>query len=141
MKQSETVVIFRRSAPELSTNSKNVEFSVGDSAVVEIWARLRANHTKIVVKEESKYSFVVPPSQIWTDWFIGTDANGYPHGPLPFIQESFRSTKPLPDKNWFLLIGAIDRPERAPFCIGGNPPGTAVVRQMKSNGELINSLR
>jgi hypothetical protein len=137
MKQSETVVKFRRSAPELSTNSKNVELSVGDSAVVEIWARLRANHTKIVVKEGSKYSFAVPPGQIWTDWFIGTDANGYPRGPLPFIQEAFRSKKPLPGKNWFLLIGAIDRPERAPFCIGGNPAGTAAVRQIKSNGELI----
>jgi hypothetical protein len=114
---------------------------VGDSAVVEIWARPRANHTKIFVKKGSKYSFVVPPGQIWTDWFIGTDANGYPHGPLPFIQEAFRSTKPFPDKNWFLLTGAIDRPEHAPFPIGGNPVGTPVgtpvERKMTSNGELI----
>jgi hypothetical protein len=133
MKESEAIVTFRRSAPEIATNSKNIDLSVGDSAVVEIWARLRANHTRIFVKKGSKYSFVVPPGQIWTDWFVRTDARGYPHGPLPLIQEAFRSTKPLPNENWFLLIGAIDRPERAPFCIGGTP----VVRQMKSSGELV----
>lgn len=137
MKQSETIVTFRRSAPEISTNSKTVDLSVGDSAVVEIWAKSPANHTNIVVKEGSKYRFVVPPGQIWTDWFIGTDANGYSRGPLPFIQEAFRSTKPLPNKNWFLLAGAIDRPEHAPFAIGGNPEGTPAEMEMKSSGELI----
>jgi hypothetical protein len=133
MKQSGTAVLFRRSAPELSSNAKNVALSVGDSAVVEIWARRRANHTQIVVKEGSQYSFVIPSGQIWTDWFIRTDANGYPHGPLPIIQEAFRSTKPLPDDNWFLLAGAINRPDHTPFPIGGNP----VEKRMPSNGELI----
>jgi hypothetical protein len=138
IKQPETIVTFRRAAPEISTYSKTVDLSVGDSAVVEIWAKLRGNHTKIAVKEGSKYSFVVPANQIWTDWFIGTDANGYSHGPLPFVQEAFSSTKPFPNKNWFLLIGAIDRPECAPFYIGGGiPVGTPVVKQMKSSGELI----
>jgi hypothetical protein len=133
MKESEAIVTFRRSTPEIAINSKNIELSVGDSAVVEIWARPRANHTGILVKKGSKYSFVVPPGQIWTDWFVRTNAEGYPHGPLSFIQEAFRSTKPLPNKNWFLLIGAIDRPERAPFSIGG----TRVVRRMTCSGELV----
>jgi hypothetical protein len=141
VQQSETIVTFRRSAAQLSTSSKAVDLSVGDSAIVEVWARLRANHTKIRVKRGSKYRFVVPPGQIWTDWFIPTDANGYARGPIPFIQEAFASTKVLPHKNWFLLTGAVGCPEHQPFPIGANPVGmpvgTPVEKEMRSSGELI----
>jgi hypothetical protein len=41
--------------------------------------------------------------------------------PLALIQERFRSSKPLPDRNWFALAGAIDRPEHRPFWIGAGP--------------------
>jgi hypothetical protein len=133
MSQSEAIVIFRRSAPEVMTDRATVYLSVGDSAVVEVWAKSQANHTKIAVKQGSKYRFVVPSGQVWTDWFIRSDANGYPHGPLPFLQEAFQATKPLPDKNWFLLVGAIDRPENATFAIGGKP----IEVLMNSSGGLI----
>jgi len=131
--RSETIAIFRRSAPEIMTNRESVYLSVGDSAVVEVWAKTQANRTKIAVKQGSKYRFVVPSGQVWTDWFIRSDANGYPHGPLPFLQEAFQATKPLPDKNWFLLVGAIDRPRNATFAIGGKP----IEVLMNSSGELI----
>jgi hypothetical protein len=141
VRQSEAIVIFRQSTPEISPIGQTVTLSLGDSAVVEVWAKSPANHTNIRVQKGSKIRFVVPPGQIWNDWFVGTDANGYHRGPLPFIQEAFRSAKFLPDSNWFLLAGAIDRPENAPFPIGGNPAGTPVgtpvEREMPSSGELI----
>jgi hypothetical protein len=133
MQPSQTAVIFRQSTPELAPNCSHCTLSVGDSVVVQVWAKLHANHTKIRVTEGSAYRFVVPAGQIWTDWFIRANANGYQLGPLPFIQELFRSSKPLPDKNWFLLTGALDRPDRSPFPIGGHP----VERKMTSDGELV----
>jgi hypothetical protein len=141
VKEAKAIIIFRQSTPEIPTKAQTVVLSLGDSVVVEVWAKSPANHTNIQVQKGSKYRFVVPPGQIWTDWFVGTDANGYSHGPLPFIQEAFRSRKLLPDSNWFVLTGAIDRPENAPFAIGGNPAGTPigtpVQREMTSSGELI----
>ena len=102
VQQSETIVTFRRSVPQLATSSNAIDLSVGDSAIVEVWARLRANHTKIRVKRGSKYRFVVPPGQNWTDWFIRTDANGYAHGPLPFITGSVRFNKGSPGRKLVL---------------------------------------
>jgi hypothetical protein len=117
----------------MMTNREIIHLSAGDSAVVEVWAKSQANHTKIAVKQGATYRFVVPSGQTWTDWFIRTDADGYEHGPLLFLQEAFKGTKPLPDRNWFLLCGNVDRPGNAPFPIGGKP----IEVSMNASGELL----
>jgi hypothetical protein len=133
MEASETTILFRKSAPHAVTSTELVKLSVGDSAVVQVWARPHVNHTRIAVMEGTGYHFLVPGGQTWTDWFIRCGANGYPHSALSFIQERFQSTKPLPDKNWFALVGAVDSPQRKPFLIG---TGTLVC-PMPATGELI----
>ena len=130
---SEMTIVFRKSEPHTLTSTELVKLSVGDSAVVEVWARPRVNHTKIAVVEGTGYRFHVPEGQTWTDWFIRCGANGYSHSALSFMQDRFRSTKPLPDKNWFALVGAIDSPQRKPFLIGTG----AFVCPMPGTGELI----
>jgi hypothetical protein len=85
------------------------------------------------VTEGTSYRFLVPEGQTWTDWFISCGANGKPHSALSFIQERFRLTKPLPDENWFALVGAVDRPQHKPFLIGTG----AFACPMPATGELI----
>lgn len=132
-KASESIVVFRKSEPHAMTGSQLVKLCVGDSPVVEVWARFPANHSKIAVVERASYHFFVPTGQTWTDWFIGCSAKGYSHSAVAFIQERFRSTKPLPDQNWFSLVGAVDNPRCTPFFIGAGP----LIRRMLASGELI----
>jgi hypothetical protein len=133
IQDSQTTVIFEQDALPTGVNSPEVTLTPGESAVVEVWARLPANKTRIRVTPGMRLRFLVPPNQTWTDWLIQKGAGGYAHGPLPFIQEPFAPTKPLPGSNWFALVGQVDRPKTTPFLIGEKP----VTRTMKAEGELL----
>lgn len=117
IEESQTTVLFRRNLTPAIAKSGSIYLRPGDSALVEVWARLPANSTRIVVTPGMRLRFLVPPGQLWTDFYIQTDASGYTHGPLAFIQERFASTKPLPNENWFALIGAINRPDTPVFVM------------------------
>ena len=127
-------MIFPASKPAVAGGPADIsDLDIGDSAVFQVQARICANPTFLRVTKGTQYQFFVPPGQRWTDLFIGTDANGYANSPISCIQDLFRGLKPLPEKNWFALAGAIDRPRNAPFLIGNdrNP----IV--MKADGQLI----
>jgi hypothetical protein len=130
---SEGSIVFRKSEPHATTDSELIKLSVGDSAVLEVLAKFPINHTRIALIEGRSYRFVVPRRQIWTDWFISCDADGYSHSALSIIQERFRSTKPLPNQNWFALVGAVDNRYRTPFLIGTG----ALVCSVPASGELV----
>lgn len=136
IKESQTTVLFRRDLAPTVVKRGPINLRVGDSALVEVWARLPANATRIAVTPGMRLQFLIPPGQVWTDFYIQTDALGYPHGPLALVQECFAPTKPLPDKNWFALTGAYDHPNCFPFVIGrcGEKPVTVCVEH---SGELV----
>ena len=132
-KSRATIVVFPHTSPKVAVASEYVTLNPGDSAVVQVWARLPRNHTGIWMTARSTLRFSIPPRQQWTDWVIQTDGGGYSHGPLPIIQERFASTKPLPSENWFALLGAIDGARSSPLLIGGN----GGVIDFHDTGELV----
>ncbi len=136
IQESQTTVLFRPGLPPTIAQSAPINLRPGDSALVEVWARLRANATRITVTPGMRLRFLVPPGQVWTDFYTHTDASGYPHGPLGLVQERFASTKPLPDKNWFLLTGAFDRPDSFAFPIGISNKGPVSI-DMQHSGRLV----
>jgi hypothetical protein len=133
IQKSRATVVFPHTSPKVVVDSECTALNPGDSAVVQVWARLPRNHTGIWVTGGSAVRFSIPPRQQWTDWVIQTDGGGYPHGPIPFLQERFASTKPLPGENWFALVGAIEGSPSSPFLIGGK--GRVV--DFSDTGELV----
>ena len=133
MENSGPTVIFPASRPALSAPAAVGMLTVGDSAIIHVKARLSVNRTHLRVNQGTRYQFLVPPCQSWTDFFISINADGYRRGPTWFVQELFRGFKPLPQKNWFALAGAIDRPTKFPFLIGC---GTNAI-PMDASGELV----
>lgn len=125
-------VIFAQSRPSQVVAS-NVRLLPGDSAIIPVVARIPQNHTKIEVVQGASYSFLVPEGERWTDWLIKVGPLGYAHGPLVFIQESFRFRKPLPDQNWFALTGSVSGSDDHLFLIGGRLKPIP----MQASGELI----
>lgn len=136
IQESQTTVLFRPGLPPTIAQSEPINLRLGDSALVEVWARLPANATRIIVNPGMRLRYLVPQGQVWTDFYAQTDASGYPHGPLAFVQERFASTKPLPDKNWFLLTGAFDRPDSFAFPIEISDKGPVIV-DMQHSGKLV----
>ena len=126
-------LIFRASRPVMDCSAAVSKLTVGDSATVHVKAHLPVNRTRLRVSEGEQYQFFVPPCQSWTDFFITKNPDGYRRGPIWFLQELFRGFKPLPDKNWFALAGAIDCPTKLPFLIGC---GINAI-PMKATGELV----
>jgi hypothetical protein len=134
--ESQTTILFRPGLAPTVIKRGLIDLRVGHSALVEVWSRLPANATRIAVTPGMRLQFLVPPGQVWTDFYIQTTASGYAHGPLAFIQERFASTKPLPDKNWFLLTGRINRPNSLPFPIELTDNGPVTV-DMQDSGQLV----
>ena len=136
IKQSETTVLFHRGSTPTLVERGPIKLTVGESALVEVWSRLPANETRIAVAPGMEFRFLVPPGQVWTDFYVTKGASGYRRGPLAFIQERFASTKPLPDENWFCLVGAFNQPECFPFAIrtDNENPATITVHHF---GQLV----
>jgi hypothetical protein len=136
IEESQSTVVFRHDLTPSIAKPGPIDLKPGESALVEVWARLPANETRIAVTPGMRLQFLVPAGQLWTDFYIETNAAGYPRGPLAFLQERFASTKPLPNKNWFLLCGAINRPDRFPFPIGSCNKGPVTV-DIRGSGQLV----
>lgn len=126
-------VVFRGSKSVPCSPSAPETLDVNDSAVVLVRARHPANFTPFQVEQGSDYEFYALPYQSWVDFFIPSSAAGYARGPVAPVQELFRGLKPLPQVNWFALVGAIGRPTNHPFLIGDGRKLVTVA----ANGRLI----
>ncbi|WP_283196059.1 hypothetical protein [Rhizobium sp. AN80A] len=64
------------------------------------------------LRQGATYAFKA--SGTWTDWYIKKSANGYES---PWL-EPVAKCKVMPDKPWFVLVGAIDKDKSTAFAIG-----------------------
>jgi len=100
-----------------SLSAKKTEGQVlhlGDTATVEIHAKLKWNSTKIFVLAGSRY--VLETKGSWTDWHETHDANGYPSPNL--LLKSSELLRRFPGANWFALICAVHSDKKLLFLIG-----------------------
>ena len=72
------------------------------------------NPSGILLEARNSYCIAVEGDQMWKDWLIPADADGY-------RRDALRLWEPLrrvPDQNWFKLVGTIGRDQTTPIIIG-----------------------
>jgi hypothetical protein len=77
----------------------------GQAAEFDVYSRKQWNATGVLLDRGIRYAYVVPPTEIWHDFYISTDADGYRKDYLSFWEKYRR----VPSENWFRLIGMVDQ--------------------------------
>jgi hypothetical protein len=86
-----------------------------ESKSVVINAKEYWNHTGIKLEKDKQY--FLKAEGTWVDWYIEIDANGFGHWfflPVEILRR-------MPTKNWFALIGTLDKSRENAFLIGTGP--------------------
>ncbi|MCE7956545.1 hypothetical protein FBQ97_02315 [Acidobacteria bacterium ACD] len=88
---------------------------MGQERHVCVCARDRWNRTFVQVGPGEQYRLdVIPPDQIWTDWWEPSTAAGFSRPRL----RVFERWRRVPDANWFALIGSVGQTLAGAFLIG-----------------------
>lgn len=77
------------------------------SIVVHVPARSKWTPTGILVQKGDIYRFESLPPNKWYDFFYPAPATGY--GSLSVVQSWSEPKRRVPDANWFVLCGSIER--------------------------------
>jgi hypothetical protein len=90
---------------------------VGEQTYISVDAGRIWNDSRIDVAVGESYDFNVPNGEVWTDWTIPCDADGYVSTPSIRLWEPLRR---VPSENWFKLIGVVGKSTDASIVIGSS---------------------
>ena len=104
-------------APDHESDSEEIRLNEGDTAEFGILALLRWNNTALKVLKGESYMLTADGK--WYDADIPSSADGYPSNALKHrLMARFRRS---PERDWFLLMGALSLDDRKAFPIGAGP--------------------
>jgi hypothetical protein len=94
-----------------------VFLELGHTAYVEVCAKRAWNDSGIDVVAGQSYSFSVPGSEMWQDWWQRCRADGY--SDRNFLKP-LRRFRRAPAGKWMQLVGTIGRQRRFSILIGSH---------------------